>query len=147
VIPGSHRSAFKTLSVISFQLSAVRVLCLAAGLAVFWFCLAGAFGTCAGCAAERGTIGARLGRTDDGRLIVRETPAGLAAARAGLQPGDEILLINGLDVRQLDEKALHRLLSGDVGDTVKLTLVRGEQVLHVTLWRTAVPPRKAPGGH
>ncbi len=35
---------------------------------------------------------------------------------------------------------LHELLGGDVGDPVRLTVVRGEEVLRVTLRRT--PARK-----
>lgn len=106
---------------------------------VCFFCIAVMLATLAGCAADRGTIGAQLGQRDDGHLFIREAPSGLAAARAGLKPGDEITLINGRDVRSFDEKGLHNLLSGDVGDPVKLTVLRGEQVLHVTLQRTPAP--------
>jgi membrane-associated protease RseP (regulator of RpoE activity) len=110
---------------------------------VFFWCICVALFTITGCAAERGTIGAQLGKRDDGRLFIRETPPGLAAQRAGLRPGDEITLINGQDVRAFDEKGIHRLLSGEVGDPVKLTVLRGEQVLHITLQRTPAPrPRK-----
>ena len=104
---------------------------------ILW--LAVALATLGGCAAERGTIGANLGRQDDGRLFIREVPTGLAAAKAGLKPGDEITLINGRDVRAFDDKGVHAILSGEVGDTVKLTVIRGEQVLHVTLQRTPAP--------
>ena len=114
-------------------------------LAIFvWFAVA--LATTAACAADRGTIGAQLGRQDDGRLIIRETPLGLAAAKAGLRPGDEITLINGRGVRSFDEKGIHNILSGDVGDPVKLTVLRGEKVLHVTLQRTPAPIRKKPQG-
>ncbi len=110
---------------------------------IFFWCIGVPLATSVGCAAERGTIGAQLGRRDDGRLFLRETPLGLAAAKAGLRPGDEITLINGQDVRAFDEKGIHRILSGEVGDPVKLTVLRGEQVLHITLQRTPAPrPRK-----
>jgi C-terminal processing protease CtpA/Prc len=102
-------------------------------------CIAVTLAALAGCAEQRGTIGAQLGRQDDGRLFVRETPENLAAARAGLRPGDEITLINGRDVRELDERGIHAILSGEVGEPVKLTIVRGERVLRVTLQRTPVP--------
>jgi C-terminal processing protease CtpA/Prc len=95
---------------------------------------------CCACAAQRGTIGAVLAQDPDGRLMIREAPPGLAAARAGLRPGDEILLIDGRDVRALDEKQVHAVLSGAVDEPVKLTVVRGEEVLRVTLRRT--PARK-----
>ncbi|HWZ90147.1 MAG TPA: PDZ domain-containing protein, partial [Polyangiaceae bacterium] len=68
---------------------------------------------------------------------VRDVPPGLAADKAGLQRGDEILLIDGLDVRPMNAHQIHVALSGDVDATVKLTLVRGEQqVIRVTLKRT-----------
>jgi len=105
-----------------------------------------------GCAAQRGTIGAMLGRQPDGRLFVRQVPPELAASQAGLRAGDEILLIDGQDVRALDERQVHQALSGEVGQPVKLTLQRGNGVLRVTLKRTPVPrprrpesPRSSPG--
>jgi C-terminal processing protease CtpA/Prc len=92
------------------------------------------------CAAQQGTIGAVLAQQPDGRIILREVPPGLAAAKAGLKEGDEILLVDGRDVRSLDEKKLRAVLGGDVDSPVKLTIVRGEEVLRVTLRRT--PSRK-----
>ena len=83
-----------------------------------------------------------LGQRTDGKLFVREAPEGLAAAKSGLLPGDEILLIDGMDVRALDEKRLHEVLSGDVGTPVKLTVIRGEAVIRVTLRRTPARRRK-----
>jgi carboxyl-terminal processing protease len=96
-----------------------------------------------GCAAEVGTIGAILGQKPDGRLFVRETPRDLAAARGGLAPGDEILLVEGKDVRQMSEQELYGALSGDVGTKVKLTVVRGDGVYRLTLTRTPVPRRSS----
>lgn len=97
-----------------------------------------------GCAPQRGTIGAMLGRRGDGRVFVRETPPGLAADEAGMREGDEILLIDGIDVRLLDDRRLHEALSGEVGDPVKLTLLRGESVLRVTLKRTVARRPRQP---
>jgi C-terminal processing protease CtpA/Prc len=94
----------------------------------------------AACVADRGTIGAVLGQKDDGRLFVREVPEGLAADVAGLDPGDEILLIDGKDVRALGPKGVHQALSGEVGQPVKLTVIRGEEVLRISVKRT--PARK-----
>lgn len=88
------------------------------------------------CAPEKGTIGAMLSQRTDGRLLVAEVPDGLAADEAGLQPGDQILLIDGMDVRGMNSRAVHRALSGDVGEKVKLTVLRGEDVIRVTLKRT-----------
>ncbi len=98
----------------------------------------------ASCAPAQGTIGAMLVQDSGGRLVVQEAPTGLAADKAGLAPGDEILLIDGMDVRALDDKALHRALSGEIGTQVKLTVLRGEEVLHLTLKRTPAKKRPRP---
>jgi membrane-associated protease RseP (regulator of RpoE activity) len=89
------------------------------------------------CVPRKGTIGAVISQDDDsGRLFLRDVPPGLAAAKADLKAGDEILLIDGLDVRFMDPKQIHAALVGEVDTPVKLTLIRDEQVLRVTLKRT-----------
>ncbi|HEY6555756.1 MAG TPA: PDZ domain-containing protein [Polyangiaceae bacterium] len=93
------------------------------------------------CMPNQGTIGALLGQQQDGRLFVREVPPQLAAERAGLRAGDEILLVDGRDVRDMTAKQIHGLLSGEVGQPVKLTVLRGEEVMRLTLKRT--PARKS----
>lgn len=95
-----------------------------------------------GCAPPPGTIGAVLARSADGTLWIREVPAELGAARVGLEPGDQILLIDGLDVRAFDAAGVHELLSGELGAPVQLTVLRGEEVIRVTLERTPIPKRK-----
>lgn len=92
------------------------------------------------CSPQRGTIGALLAQRDDGTLVVREVPEGLAAAKAGVQRADELLLIDGRDVRELSPAEVHRALSGEVGQTVRLTLIRGERVLRVTVTRSPAEP-------
>ena len=93
------------------------------------------------CAAQRGTIGALLGQQPDGRVLVREAPKGLAADRAGVREGDEVLTVEGRDVRQMSAAELHKALSGEVGEQVKLTLLRGKEIVRVTLRRT--PARRS----
>ena len=88
------------------------------------------------CGPSKGTIGAVLSRAPDGRLFVREVPDGLAAAKGGLEPGDEILLSDGRDARALGPKGLRESLAGSVGERVKLTLVRRGEILRVSLVRT-----------
>lgn len=93
---------------------------------------------------SRGTIGAVLVQRADGRVHLREVPSDLAAGVAGLSPGDELILIDGLDVRRMDPVAVHQLLSGEVGQRISLTLVRGEEVLHVQLTRTPARRHRSP---
>lgn len=93
------------------------------------------------CAAPVGTVGALIGQRPDGRLVIREAPPNLAAANSGLRAGDQILLIDGRDVRVLRSADVHQALAGEVGQPVRWTVLRGEQVLRVTVQRTAAPPR------
>jgi C-terminal processing protease CtpA/Prc len=78
-----------------------------------------------GCAHEQGSIGAMLARSrTTGRVTVRSVPPG-TGQRAGLEPGDEIVAIDGKDVHALgSEDEVRRALRGDVGTKVKLTVVR-----------------------
>lgn len=96
------------------------------------------------CGPSKGTIGAVLGQDADGRLFVRDAPAGLAAARADLRPGDEILLIDGHDARAMGPRGVHEALEGKVGEPVKLTLVREGEILRVTLMRTPAKKHRLP---
>jgi C-terminal processing protease CtpA/Prc len=92
-----------------------------------------------------GSIGAVLGRDrDSGALHVREAPEGMAAAEAGLLPGDQVKMIDGVLVDDLDKARIHALLRGEVGTKVKLTIVRGEEVLHVELTRGPLRKAEAP---
>jgi predicted metalloprotease with PDZ domain len=91
-----------------------------------------------------GSVGAVFGRDNDTRaLYVREVPPGLAAAGAGLLPGDQVVMIEGLYVRDLDAKSIRDKLRGDVGSTVALTILRGEEVIHVRVARGALRDHEA----
>ena len=88
------------------------------------------------CAAQRGTIGAVLAQDKNQHLFVREIPDGLAADRAGLEVGDEILTIDGHDARAMSVAGIHDILAGNVGEPVRLTLIRRGNVVRVTVKRT-----------
>ncbi len=77
-----------------------------------------------------------LAKAPDGRVYMQDVPDGLAAQKAGLRSGDEVLLVDGVAARDLSPENLHAKLSGEVGDAVKLTVLRGDQVIRVTLLRT-----------
>ena len=97
--------------------------------------------TLAGCAADTGSIGAVLAQSrTDGRLTVRATPPGHPAADVGMTPGDEILLIDGRDVRSMSPDTVHRLLEGNVGTTVNLTLLRSGKIERLAVKRAPLAP-------
>ena len=109
-----------------------------------------ALGASSGCATSSvASIGAVLGRNGDtGAVYVREAPEGNAAERAGLQPGDEIVFVDGRDVRGLDVVELRRVLRGDPGTHVALTVLRGDRVVRVRVERApllVLLPKKPEG--
>lgn len=91
-----------------------------------------------------GSIGAVLRHdTQEGTLLVEEAPEGLSGASAGLLDGDQVKMIDGVLVDDLDGRRIRALLRGPVGSSVTLTVVRGEEVLHVEIERAALG-QKAP---
>lgn len=73
---------------------------------------------------------------------MRDAPEGMTGAQAGLREGDEIVAIDGADVRGADRAEIHRRLKGPVGTPVKLTVVRNGTVETLTITRS--PYRKKP---
>lgn len=97
-----------------------------------------------GGASGPGSVGAVLGRDNETRaLFVREAPTGDAAEKAGLRPGDEIVMIDGLYVKDMSAKDVRAKLRGEVGTRVRLTVVRGDAVRHVEITRGALGERHA----
>lgn len=86
-----------------------------------------------------GSIGVILARDDKtGVVRVHEVPEGLTGDSAGLQPGDRLKMIDGVLVDELDAARIRTLLRGPVGSSVRLTVLRGETVLHVEVTRQAL---------
>ena len=98
-----------------------------------------------GCGEATGSIGAVLARDNQTKAVhVREAPPGMAASRAGLQPGDEIVMIEGYYVQDLTPKQIQSLLRGDPGSKLEVTVVRNGQVRRVKLSRTPLREKKLP---
>ena len=102
----------------------------------FFSRFAGIFLLLAACASEPGTIGAALGKRADGRMFVRPAPPGQGAADAGLLVDDEIVAIDGKDVKAMSEEDVRRAVRGDLGSTMMVTIVRDGQ-------RREVPVRRS----
>ncbi len=91
---------------------------------------------CGAAAGVEGSIAAVLERDrSSGRVLVREVPDGRASSVAGLERGDRLKMIDGTHVDDLDAAALVRALRGPVGRVVRLTVVRGEEVLELEVRR------------
>lgn len=84
-----------------------------------------------GCASRwGGSIGAVLAKSNqDGRLYLREAPPDMGAAKAGMQPGDEVTAIDARPALAMSPIDIHRALAGAVGTKVRLTVSRDGQSL------------------
>jgi carboxyl-terminal processing protease len=90
-----------------------------------------------GCGSSwKGSVGAVLGKDNaDGRLYVREVPADMAASKAGVKEGDELVAIDGAPVRAMLPDEVHKALAGRVGTRVKLSIHRGGETLDLEVER------------
>ena len=92
-----------------------------------------------------GSLGAVLGRDNETHaLYVREVPEGMSAEKAGLEPGDQLAMIDGFYVKDMGPEQIRKRLRGEAGSTVDLTVLRGEEVRHVRVTRAAMRTRHAP---
>jgi C-terminal processing protease CtpA/Prc len=80
--------------------------------------------------------------TNTGAVHVRDAPEGLGSAAAGILPGDRLKMVDGVLVDELDRSRIQVLLRGPVGSKVVLTVLRGDEVLHMEVTRQ--PLGKAP---
>jgi len=89
-----------------------------------------------GCASDPGTIGAAMGKTGDGRLFVRSMPPDQGAAQAGLRIDDEIVALDGKDVKAMSDDDVRRAVRGEAGSNLVVTIVRDGQRQDVTVKRS-----------
>ncbi|HEU4966575.1 MAG TPA: S41 family peptidase [Candidatus Saccharimonadales bacterium] len=80
-------------------------------------------------------IGAELGKDDSGNLIIVSPIKGFPADKAGLQPQDIIVSINGQDTTNMATDVAAAKIRGPKGTTVTLKIVRGSQPLTFTVMR------------
>src|SRR5690606_20926302 len=72
---------------------------------------------------QYGGIGA-ITREFGGRTVVTMIIEGFEAQKIGLKIGDEILKIDGVDLSRLTREEASRLMKGQIGTTVRLTVKR-----------------------
>ncbi len=70
---------------------------------------------------QYGGIGAVTRRFGD-RTVITEVYENHAAARAGLRPGDEVLRIDGIELKRLSMDEANQLVRGQVGNSLKLSV-------------------------
>ncbi len=90
---------------------------------------------------EFGGIGAYVTMNDDGQLVIVSPIDGTPAARAGLQPDDIILEVDGKPIAGMDLNEAVALIRGPVGTEVTLTILRSgeDEPFTLTLVRARIP--------
>ncbi len=81
-----------------------------------------------------GGIHATLAWSPRGVRVI-EVPEQGAAARAGLQPEDRLVSVDGQPVAGLDQKQVHALLTGEVGTHVELVILRDDEPVQLRIER------------
>ena len=109
----------------------------ARAISLLLFLVLAGSGAVIGCASTwTGSVGAVLGKGKiDGRVFVRDAPPDMAAAKAGVRIGDELVAVDGTPVVAMSPADMHRVLAGPVGSKVKLTVDRGGEKLELTVER------------
>src|SRR5262245_23009312 len=80
-----------------------------------------------------GGVGITVERTDDKRILIRAVQAGAPAGKAGVQPGDQILAIDGEAMIDRTLSDVVERLRGAIGAPVVLTVLRPSQGAELAL--------------
>jgi carboxyl-terminal processing protease len=87
---------------------------------------------------EFGGLGIQINEAENGNIHIVSPLANTPAARAGLQPGDEITQIAGQPTADIGVTEAVRRMQGPIGSEVKLTISRQGQMIDVALKRQIV---------
>ncbi len=92
-------------------------------------------------------IGALISLSDEKNgVVVLRVYSGGAADAAGVMPGDRIVAVDGQPVLGIALEEVRAVVQGEVGTTVRLTLLRGERELTLPVVRTKSVLRRVEEG-
>jgi carboxyl-terminal processing protease len=89
-------------------------------------------------------IGTQIETRDD-RIVITAPIEGSPAARAGVQPGDVMLQVDGQDIAGLNVQQVAAKVRGPKGTSVTLLLLRGADRVELTIERDDIPNISARG--
>jgi C-terminal processing protease CtpA/Prc len=77
-------------------------------------------------------------RSKDNSTIVHEVKPGTLSRKAGLQPGDILLSVDGTDVSNAASDTVRSLLIGPVGTDAVLMIKHGDEIVEITVERSSI---------
>ncbi|HEY1803999.1 MAG TPA: PDZ domain-containing protein [Terracidiphilus sp.] len=92
-------------------------------------------------AAELGSAGFQIDLGNKTKALVTTVASGSPASKASVEPGDEIVDIEGQPLTASKGEAANELLFGKVGDPLKITVQRGQNAMTVALVLAAKPKK------
>jgi S1-C subfamily serine protease len=91
--------------------------------------------------ADLGSTGFDIDEANKSKALVTKVDAGSPAAKAGVQPGDEIVAIEGQPLTGSKGEAATEMLFGKIGDQLKITVQRGQATSTIDLVLAAKPKK------
>jgi len=91
--------------------------------------------------ADFGSTGFQIDQTNKSKALITSVDAGSPAAKAGVQPGDEIVAVEGQPLTASNGENANELLFGKIGDSLKITIQRGQSVSTIELALAAKPKK------
>ena len=92
---------------------------------------------------DYGGIGA-VSRFNNKKLTIREILKNSPAEKAGIKPGDEILKVDGILVKEFDKEGISSLLNGLPNTTVNLQIERQNKVMNIEVIRKKIEINPVP---
>ncbi len=94
---------------------------------------------------EYGGVGALIGKRD-GKIIVTMPYKGFPAQRSGIEIGDELLKINGVDIKEKNISDVSSLLKGQINTSIKILIRKGgsQEIKEVTVTREKIKLNDVP---
>ena len=92
-------------------------------------------------ASDLGSTGFEIDQANKTKALLTKVDAGSPSAKAGIQPGDEIVAIEGQPLTASKGEAANEMLFGKIGDQIKVTVRRGEANSTIDLVLAAKPKK------
>jgi carboxyl-terminal processing protease len=92
---------------------------------------------------QYGGVGSQIGQKDD-YVVITDPYEGFPAQKADLRAGDLIIAIEGKDIKGKSTSDISKMLKGQPGTPVKLTLRRNGVVLEKTITREEIKVKNVP---